>query len=156
TVTVTPVGAGTVTISITATDEGGAATTASFALQINPANQPPTLDPIPDTVLTQGGGPVTIPLTGIGPGPGDSNQIVALSAETPDQTPVAKFTITYTNPSDPGPLSFRSVPATAGTATITVFITDGQATNNLFSQVFHVTINDAPAIMPPTDITVFE
>ena len=51
--------------------------TQTFTVVVNPVNQAPTLNPIPNpAALAENAGPQTIPLTGISIGPGDSGQTI--------------------------------------------------------------------------------
>ena len=82
--TFTPVAftSGTATITVTVMDNGGTANGGintvqqSFTVTVLPVNQPPTLDPITvsHTILENNTAPVTINLTGITAGPGNTGR----------------------------------------------------------------------------------
>ena len=59
---------------------------------------------------------------------------------------IRKPTVNYTSPNTNGTLSFAPVTNNYGTATITVTVNDGGASNNLTSQSFVVTVGLAPPL----------
>src|SRR6185436_20195895 len=67
TLTLTPAAerTGSANLLLSITDEGGATVSTSFRLSVNAANDPPTLDSLPDLVLDEDAGPQTISLSGI-------------------------------------------------------------------------------------------
>jgi len=56
--------------------------------------------------------------------------------------------VSYSSPSSTGSLTFTPAPNAYGSATITVTVNDGGASNNLVTRSFVVTVN--PVNQPPT------
>ncbi len=93
----------------------------------------PTLDPIADQVAAQVPTTLTVPLSGISTG-GGAGQFATVTASSNDPAQVAAPVVTYTSPSSVGSLTL----AVNGPATITVTVSNGQATNGSFSRSFRV------------------
>ena len=153
-------------ILVTVMDDGGTANgginslTRSFTITVTPVNQAPTINPIQDpqpvfensiTALS----PATIPLSGITDGPGDTGQVLTVSAVSSNTALVLNPSVVYTNPNTTGTLLYSLAPNASGKATITVTVTDnGSNTSpnvNSFSETFNVVvlpINQAPTLGP--------
>ncbi len=93
----------------------------------------PTLDPIADQLAAQVPTTLTVPLSGISGG-GGSGQFVTVAASSSDPAQVATPVVSYTSPSAVGSLTL----AVNGPATITVMVSNGQATNGSVSRSFRV------------------
>ena len=147
----TPIGNanGTATINVKVDDgqPGSSSITKTFTVTVNPVNDPPTLDAVPDLVINENDGKQTVNLSGISAGPGE-NQTISISATSDNTALIADPAVTYSSPDDVGSLSFTPLANQSGTAKITVTVDDGQSTNNTFSQVFKVTVNEVNN--PPT------
>jgi hypothetical protein len=122
------------------------------------ANSPPTLSPIANITLDEDAGTQTVALSGIGPGAGDENQTLTITALSSNPSLIPNPTITYTNPSANGSLTLRPEVKTVGTAVITVIVDDGQPSDNMVVRSFLVTVavNDLPTISPIADRTINE
>ncbi|MGI4886826.1 MAG: FG-GAP-like repeat-containing protein [Janthinobacterium lividum] len=158
---------GTCTITVTASDgqAQNGTVTRTFRVTVNPVNDAPTLDPIPDVIITaatlaasQNG--ITVALSGITSGAANENQVLSLSA-------LPSFTIKNVGGLPNGTFTYAS-PATTGAyqlyvllngpyfgpglqATVVVSVTDGQPTNNTISRTFRVYYNpDGTAPNQPT------
>lgn len=138
---------GEATITVTVTDPQGATNATSFHLTVTSVNDPPTLDPLTDVVMTQNQGTQTIPLTGISGGPTNESQAVTLSAYATPFGILRNLQVAYSGGST-GSLSFDPENDATGTALVTVVVDDGDATANTFSRSFIVQVN--PANQPPT------
>jgi hypothetical protein len=161
TVTVTPAPneSGVAFVSVSVTDTNGSATTETFALTVDPVNDPPTLAPIDDLTLTANAGPQLISLSGITSGAVNENQPLIISANTDNPALIAALNVEYSSPSSDGALILSLVTNASGIANITVFVSDRQRVNGVFSQSFAITVS--PQDTPPTisnipDLTIDE
>ncbi|HNT14962.1 MAG TPA: Ig-like domain-containing protein [Verrucomicrobiota bacterium] len=148
----TPVAFGFGTASITVTvDDGGASNnlvTRTFTVTVHPVNQPPTLGAIADVTVNEGVGQQTVNLSGIGSGASNELQTLVVTARSSNPALIPDPTVTYTSPNTTGTLRFTPVAFGFGTASITVTVDDGGASNNLVTRTFTVTVN--PVNQPPT------
>ena len=125
-------------------------------------NQPPTLDTIANLMVHQNAGVQTVLLTGLTTGSTDENQALSVSAVSSDPSIIPVPTVVYASPNSSGSLTFAPVADAAGTATVTVTIDDGGASNNLTSQTFAVTVVPAPVVNQPptldiiTNLTIYQ
>ncbi|MHB8834492.1 MAG: tandem-95 repeat protein [Candidatus Methylomirabilia bacterium] len=119
-------------------------------------NNAPTLDAIADLSIDEDTGQQSVLLGGITAGPGE-NQALTVTATSSNQGLIPEPSVDYTSPAETGSISFTPVANADGSATITVTVNDGQASNNTFSQTFKVTvapINHAPvAVGVQTEVT---
>jgi hypothetical protein len=163
TLTLTPVtnalGMATVEVKV---NNGMANISQSFAVTVvpPPANlQPPTLDAITNLSLQENAGAQTVTLTGISAGSGTT---VAISAVSSAPNIIPTPLVSYTAPSSTGTLTFTPAPNASGSATVTVTVNNGDATNNLASETFTVTVvptpvaNPMPALDALTNLTIYE
>ena len=127
-------------------DPDGASSSASFLLTVNPVNDPPTLDPIANLQLNENAGLQTITLTGISSGSDAENQPLSVAASSSNPALIPNPTVNYASPDQTGTLSFIPAANFNGTATINVTVNDGQASNNIVTRMFTVTVNDSPRI----------
>ncbi|GIX07014.1 MAG: hypothetical protein KatS3mg115_1417 [Candidatus Poribacteria bacterium] len=150
-----PDAVGTVTITVTAVDDGpppdgtGHENTFSqaFALNITPVNDPPTIAAVADLTVDEDSGPTEVPLT-VSPGGGsdEAGQVLSFEvlADNPDLLSLAEvvFEGGYLLRLEPAPDAF-------GSTQITVTVTDDDPTDPLSAGttfLFTVNpINDAPS-----------
>jgi len=162
---------GVATITVTVTDDGTTTNggsnsfTRQFRVTVSaaPANNPPTLNPIPDLTVAEDALEQVMNLSGIGAGPGGSNQNLTIGAVSSQPGLIPHPTVNYSSPATNGTLSFKPSGNQHGTAVITVTVKDDGGTNNLgrdtFTRQFTVTVtpvNDAPTLNPISDITILE
>ncbi len=122
-------------------------------------NHPPTLSTIGDLTLGEDAGLQTVNLAGIGSGATNENQTLTVTAVSSDTGLVANPTVAYTSPNATGTLTFVPAINANGTATITVTVNDGAASNNVVTRAFTVTVNpanDPPTLNPISDVTINE
>ena len=145
---------GTSSVQLVASDPDGASCTNSFLVTVNPVNDPPNIDPIPSFSIDEGAGPLTVPLTGINSGASNELQslIVTAVSSQPDIIPTPQ--VNYASPSSVGSLLISPLPRTQGVAVITVFVSDGQATNSQLFAVSVQAINEPPVISALPDLAV--
>jgi hypothetical protein len=150
--TVTPVSNnfGSTTITVTVND-GGASnniTTRTFAVTVNPVNNPPTLNAITDLSIPENAGPQIVNLSGISSGATNESQTLTVTASSSNTGLIPNPTVSYTSPSATGTLTLSPLTNGFGSATITVTVNDGGASNNIATRTFNVTVN--PVNQPPT------
>ncbi|MBL6448917.1 gliding motility-associated C-terminal domain-containing protein [Fulvivirga sp. 29W222] len=129
-------------ISLKVQDAGGASATQTFSITVQYENNPPTLDPIADpSPLNEDSGTVTVPLSGISAGDGES-QPLTVTASTDNTDLIKGFTINYTSPEPSATITFQPAPNAYGTATVTVLVKDdGAMVKNSIERYFLVTVN---------------
>src|SRR5207248_1446726 len=88
---------GTVDISIGLSD-GEIDTLTIFKLTINPVNDAPTLDPLPDLTIPRNSGLRIIQLTGITPGPENEAQNLTITAISSNPDLIPNPIVTYASP----------------------------------------------------------
>ncbi len=106
----------------------------TFTFNVNPVNDPPTLDKVDPWVLPAIVGPQTIQLTGITAGPSESQDLI-ITAVSSNPSVVPAPLVTYQSPDATGSLSFTPS-SDSGSALITVTVTDGGGA--FFSRSFMV------------------
>ena len=115
-------------------------------------NAPPTIDEIADVEIDEDSDEVTLPLSGISAGLGESGQVLAVYASSSNPAILPHPTVTYISPNATGAIQFQPVPDAAGTVSISVFVVDSGIDNNLdtlqdngwSSTTFTVTVNPVP------------
>jgi hypothetical protein len=143
-------GYGSATITVTV-NNGGASNnivTQSFMVTVNPVNQPPTLDPLANVTINESDGQQTVNLTGISSGASNELQTLTVTASSSNTGLIPTPLVNYTSPNTTGSITFTPVPTANGSATITVSVNDGGASNNIVTRTFTVTVN--PVNQPPT------
>ena len=103
-------------------------------------------------ILENNTAPVTINLSNITAGPGDSMQSVTVVATSSEPAVIPNPAVTYTNPSTTGSLTFTPTANVSGVVTITVTVMDNGGNANggsdTVTETFYVTIT--PVNLPPT------
>jgi len=141
---------GSATITVTVND-GGASNNIvarSFTVTVTPVNQAPTLNTLANLTLNENAGLQTVSLSGISSGAANESQTLTVTASSSSTGLIPKPTVSYTSPSATGSIAFTPVANAFGSATITVTVSDGGASNNVVSRSFTVTVN--PVNQPPT------
>jgi hypothetical protein len=134
---------GSATITVTVNDGGASNNVVSqtFTVTVNPVNQAPTLGTLANLTINENAGLQTVSLSGIGTGAANESQTLTVTASSSTTGLIPNPTVTYTSPNATGSLSFRPVTNANGSATITVTVNDGGASNNIASRTFTVTVN---------------
>ena len=167
---------GLATITVTVDDHGGTANgsvetvSQSFTVDVGQVNQAPTLDPITNPnnptnpnnfTLLENAPAVTVPLTGITAGPGQTEflTVTATVSNTTGTLMLIGPTVSYTSAQSSGSLTFAPAANTFGTATITVTVMNNGGTANggldMVQQSFTVTVtqvNQTPTLAPIIDL----
>ncbi len=124
-----------------------------------PVSQPPTLNAIANASIYQNSALQTVNLTGISAG-NTGNATVNVSAVSSDNgTIITTPAVNFSNPSSTGTVTFS--PVATGTATVTVTVNNGGASNNAVSQTFTVTVapvvtSAGPSVNPISGVTVYQ
>ncbi len=116
----------------------------SFQTQAEYVNAPPTLDAIANVGPLWPNQPgVTVQLSGITAGVGDTGQTLTVTATSSNPAVIPHPAVTYTSPNPTGLLTLTPAGG-EGSATITVTVDDGQAQNNTITQTFTVITRTPP------------
>ena len=136
-----PVGIGTALITVTVANESSTNSIVSqtFAISVVPT-PPPTLNPVQNVSVDQTAGLQTITLTGITSGLPAPNQALKVTAFSNNPRLVLNPTIQYASPANVAQLTFQPSKKLAGTATITVKVTDENMRNDFVLQRFTITV----------------
>ncbi len=144
TITFTPVptanGSATVTVTV---NDGGASNnivSRTFTVTVNPVNQPPTLNSLANVNINENAGQQTVNLSGITSGATNEVQTLTVTTSSSNQGLIPAPTVTYTSPNTTGSIRFTPVANAFGSATITVTVNDGGASNNIVTRKFTVTV----------------
>ena len=141
---------GTCIIDVYMLDSDGDYVWTWFRVAVNPVNDLPTLNTIPNFSLTEDSVPVLVSLSGISSGATNEAQQLTVSATSSHPHIVPHPQVNYVSPSDSGALVIAPLPDTNGTAVITVSVVDGQAINGTNTQSFAVSVrpfNNPPVIL---------
>jgi hypothetical protein len=139
---------GSATIDVTVVDTDGGSNTTSFVLTILPVNDPPTLGAISDLTIPEDSPLQTVQLGGITSGAPDEVQPLTVTAVSGNRGLIPDPAVIYTSANLTGRLEFTPLPNANGTAVITVFVSDGAATNSRSFNVTVTAVNDPPSIAP--------
>src|SRR5882762_931237 len=151
TVTVSNLAAGfTYYFAATAYDTNGIESDYSSEVTVlsSAPNQPPTLNTLANVTINENAGLQTVALSGIGSGAANESQTLTVTAVSSNPGLIPNPAVTYASPNATGSLSFTPVAFAFGSATVTVTVNDGGASNNVVSRTFTVTVNSVN--QPPT------
>ncbi len=143
-----PSASGSTTVTVTVND-GGASNnivTRSFTVTVNPANQPPTLNALPNVACNRNAGVQTVSLAGITSGAASEMQTLTITAASGNTALIPNPTVSYLSPNTTGSLSFTPAPSASGSTTVTVNVNDGGTSDNIVTRSFTVTVNQPPMI----------
>ena len=125
----------------------------------SPANQTPTLNSIANLTLNESAAAQTVTLSGISSGATNESQTLTVTASSSNTGLIPNPTVTYTSPNATGTMTFTPVALAFGSATITVSVNDGAASNNIVTRTFTVTVNSvnqAPTLNALANISINE
>ena len=105
-----------------------------------PANKPPKLNPVNNLTVNANSGVQTVNLTGISSGSPGGNQILTVTAISSDTNLVSNPTVNYISTNGSAVLTFSPTGNTNGSATITVTVDNGGASNNIIARSFVVAV----------------
>jgi len=142
--TFTPVAnvSGTATITVTANNgqPSNNIVTQTFTVNVAAVNQLPTLNSITNVTLSYNSPAQTVSLSGISSGAAGEFQPLTVKAVSSNPKVVANPTVSYSSPLTTGALTVSPVANASGSATITVTVNDGGASNNIVTRTFTVTV----------------
>lgn len=148
---------GVANITLTASD-GTTTSTRTFTLTVNPVNDLPTLNIIPNLIFPEDSPTQVINLTGVSAGAWEDQQAI-ITAVSSNPAIIPHPTVRYQSPATSGSLDLSPLPDAFGSVTITVTISDGQPLNHTLVRKFRVRItpiNDAPTMTQIESITLDE
>lgn len=116
----------------------------SFAINVIPVNDPPTLGALTNLTFSSTNGPRTVSLQGITAGAPNESQPLTLTATSSNPALVPDPVVSYYSPGTTGTLQLRATTNAFGTATISVTVSDGQTTNATTTRTFLVTVPGPP------------
>ena len=140
----------------------------NFIVQVDPVNDPPVFDVIPDQRVMEDSGAHTVMITGLAPGPANetSQMVTNLTFQVLTQSDtnlIATSSISYTNGQAVAWLTYTTGPDANGEAVVQVTAFDNGGTNNggvnLSSRSFKITVNpadDAPILQAPFGSITFD
>lgn len=110
-------------------------------------NNPPTLSTITNRTVCMNSGATVVSLSGISDGSSLESQNVTVTATSSNTTliPNGNISISYSNPSTSGSLTFTPAANQSGTTTISVTVNDGFSSTNTITRTFTVTVNPYPS-----------
>ena len=111
-------------------------------------NTPPTLGALANMTINENAGFQTINLSGITSGASSESQTLVVTASSSNPALILTPAVSYASPSTTGSIKFTPVASSYGSATVTVTVNDGGASNNVVSRSFNVTVNQVN--QPPT------
>lgn len=131
----------------------------AFATPPLPANQPPTLNALANVTVNENASAQTVSLTGISTGSANEVQTLSVTASSSNPSLIPNPAISYSSPNATGSLTFTPVTDGFGSATITVTVNDGAASNNIVTRTFVVTVNpvnNAPTLNALSSLVINE
>ena len=111
------------------------------AIYANLTNAPPTLNNLNSVTIAENAGAQTVALGGISSGSPNEHQTLTVTASSDNLNLIPNPTVTYTSPNTTGSITFTPVAKAFGTATLSVTVNDGGASNNIITRTFTVTVN---------------
>jgi len=122
-----------------------------YSVPIPLGNQSPTLTALANITINESAGLQTVNLAGITSGATNEAQTLTVTATSSNPGLIPNPTVSYTSPNPTGTIAFTPVALAFGSATLTVTVNDGGASNNIVTRSFTVTVNQLPTISPITD-----
>ncbi len=152
---------GLTTITVTVNDGGTSNNVISrtFNVTVNPVNQAPTLNTLADVSINENASQQTVNLAGITSGAANEADTLTVTASSSNPGLIPTPAVNYTSPATTGSIAFTPVAFAFGSATITITVNDGGASNNIVSRTFNVTVNpvnQAPTLDALSNLTIAE
>jgi len=144
------------TVRIRTTSQSNAFFEKAFTIAVTDVNENPTLDSISDASYNEDTPEITVPLSGITAGGGES-QPLSVSATSNNTALIPAPTVSYTSPNDIGSLTLNPVIAGNGDAIILVTVEDGGTDKNLSTAGDNLKVvrDFKLTILPDKDIELF-
>jgi hypothetical protein len=112
----------------------------SYTVPVVPVNQPPTLNPVNNLTVNANAGSQTVNLTGIASSSTGGSQVLTVTANSSNTNLISNPVVNYIGTNSSGSLTFSPVGNAGGSATITVMVDNGGASNNVTVRSFVVTV----------------
>lgn len=142
---------GAATLTVTVADPHGATASASFALVVDPVNDPPILSGVSDRAMDEDA-TLVVPFGVNDPDTASSSVVVVAASSNPALIPNTR--LSFSGSGSNRTLTILPLTNQSGSATITLTASDGQASNATSTAVFTVTVNplnDPPVISALAD-----
>jgi hypothetical protein len=124
----------------------------SFTVTVQPVNDPPYFDAMPDIVIEEGVINHSVLLAGIHSGAANEADPLTVTATSSETNLIGISELIPSTPETSASLVLNPVPGASGTATITATVNDGQSESSTFSRSFQVTlVNTPPTISAISD-----
>ena len=156
-VTITPVenAYGTATITVTADDKSGGISTETFAVEVKPVNDAPTLTDIADQTINEDGstGPLSFTIADVD----DTRDRLTVTASVDNTALVTRANIVVNTSVSPATITMTPESNKFGAATVTVTVRDssGHSASDTFLLTVN-SVNDAPTLSPVLSQTTQE
>lgn len=118
---------GTDVFTYTLSNAEGHSDMALVTITINPVNDMPALDALGNLTIRNAAA-MTVTLSGISYGPANENQTITITAASSNPALMDNPTVSYASPAVTGTLTLHPTSQMTGTARISVFVNDGEAT----------------------------
>lgn len=119
-------------ITVTVEDSGNNQTVRVLTVNVNPVNDPPTIDSLGGPLTIDEDAPAqTVLLTGLSAGSGEPGQVFDVKVTSNHPEIIPNPTLVYTPGQSTGSFIFQPLPDANGQVTLTVRVTDGGDDNNL-------------------------
>ncbi len=120
---------GSVLVTVSVFDGGltNNSTSKNFQITVNPVNDAPTVDPIPDVYLPNTGLEKAVYLTGISAGAPDEQQLITIEVANENPSVLLPPALSYFSPNVIGELKLKAVEGMEGTAVVTITLRDNGA-----------------------------
>lgn len=131
----------------------------SYSVPVIVPNRAPTLNGLSNLTIAEDAGAQTVSLSGITPGATNEIQTLTIVAVSSNPALIPNPAVNYTSPNSTGSLTFTPASGANGTATVSVTVNDGQATSNLLTRTFVVTVNavnDPPTLNALSNLALSE
>ncbi len=144
---------GSAILTVTVNDGGASNNIVSrtFTVTVNSVNQAPTLTALANITINESAGSQTVNFAGISSGATNEAQTLTVTATSSNLGLIPNPSVNYSSPNATGSLTFTPVALAFGSATLTVTVNDGSASNNIITRTFTVTVNKLPTISPIAD-----
>ena len=163
--TVTPMlnFAGILTVPVRVNDGVNNSPTFELKIQVDQINDPPGFDAIPNQRVAENSGEASVAITNISRGPGEGDQQLTF-VSTSGNTGIVPDPVIHYNPgAGTAILTYKPVPNTSGTVTITVLAIDNGSSvaphRNSYASSFQIEvteINSAPTLETIANVVVAE
>ncbi len=133
-------------------DPAGLAAEQTVPVRVEPVNDAPTVDPLPDVAYTEGEVFPTIQMTGIGSGAPNETDTLAVAVQLSEPGLFSDPEVRYVSPQSVGELILQPRPDTFGSSEVSVTVTDGASENGATTVTFSVVVAQRPNELPTVEL----